>query len=96
MDRMAILEREFYRMARGAKPTDQDAWRLVCDDKLMRLFVRHEWQSGGETGVREYAIDEFVAGHGGPDPHPCLTPPSLTQPSLIPRCQAIAIAATET
>jgi hypothetical protein len=64
MDRMAILEREFYRMARGAKPTDQDAWRLVCDDKLMRLFVRHEWQSGGETGVREYAIDEFVAGHG--------------------------------
>jgi hypothetical protein len=64
MDRMAILEREFYRMARGARPTDQDAWRLVCDDKLKRLFVRHEWQSGAETGVREYTIDDFVAGHG--------------------------------
>jgi hypothetical protein len=61
---MATLEREFYRNARGAKPTDQDAWRLMFDDKLKRLFIRHESQSGGQPGVREYTIDEFIAGHG--------------------------------
>jgi hypothetical protein len=64
MDDMAMLEREFYRNARGSKPTDQDAWQLVFDDKLKRLFVRHELQSAGQTGVREYTIDDFVAGHG--------------------------------
>jgi hypothetical protein len=64
MDRMAILEREFYRNARGAKPTDRDAWRLMFDDKLKRLFIWHELQAAGQSGTREYAIDEFVAGQG--------------------------------
>jgi hypothetical protein len=61
---MATLEREFYRNARGAKPTDQDAWTLVFDDLLKRLFVRHEWQAGGQSGVREYGLEEFLAQHG--------------------------------
>jgi hypothetical protein len=64
MDRMATLEREFYRNARGSKPTDQDAWQLVFDNKLKRLFVRHEWQAVGQAGNREYTVDEFLAGHG--------------------------------
>jgi hypothetical protein len=64
MDQMATLEREFYYNARGPKPTDEDVWRLVYDQKLRRLFVRHEWQATGHNGVREYTIDEFVAEHG--------------------------------
>jgi len=60
---MSTLEREFYRNARGAKPTDQDAWQLVYDQKTRRLFVRHEWQ-GGNSGAKEYTLDEFVATQG--------------------------------
>jgi hypothetical protein len=61
---MATLEREFYRNARGQRPTDEDAWRLIYDQKIRRLFVRHEWQAAGQAGAREYAIDEFAAAHG--------------------------------
>lgn len=61
---MATLEREFYRNARGAKPTDQDAWQLIYDQKLRRLFVRHEWQAGGNNGAKEYTLEEFVATQG--------------------------------
>jgi hypothetical protein len=61
---MSTLEREFYRNARGAKPTDQDAWHLIYDDKVRRLFVRHEWQAGGQAGNREYTVEDFLAGQG--------------------------------
>ena len=51
---MATIEREFYRSARGPAPTDEDAWRLVFDQRAMRLLVRHEWKAAGHNGVDEF------------------------------------------
>jgi hypothetical protein len=61
---MAILEREFYRTARGPTPSDYDAWRLVFDPETARLVVRHEWETTGHTGVDDFTLAEFVAQEG--------------------------------
>ena len=61
---MATIEREFYRSARGPAPTDEDAWRLVFDQRSMRLLVRHEWEAAGHNGVDEFEIAEFLAQDG--------------------------------
>jgi len=62
---MAILEREFYRSARGPAPSGYDAWRLVYDPSTARLVVRHEWQTTSHSGVDEFALAEFLAQEGG-------------------------------
>lgn len=59
-----MLEREFFRSARGPAPADVDAWRLVFDRSTKRLAVRHEWQATGHAGVADYTVDEFVAQDG--------------------------------
>jgi hypothetical protein len=64
MELMAMLEREFYRSARGPAPADEDVWRLVFDQNTKRLFVRHEWQSTGHAGVEDYTVDEFLTRQG--------------------------------
>jgi len=64
---MAIIEREFYRSARGPAPTDEDTWRLVFDSRAMRLVVRHQWETAGHTGVDEFEISDFLA-RGGAAP----------------------------
>jgi len=58
---MAILEREFYRSARGPAPADADFWRLVFDEAAKHLLVRHEWRTARHTGVDEFTVDEFLA-----------------------------------
>ena len=63
---MAVIQREFYRGARGPTPTDEDAWRLVFDPSALRLVVRHEWEATGHTGVDEFEIAEFLAQEGEP------------------------------
>jgi hypothetical protein len=62
---MAILEREFYRCARGPAPSDYDAWHLVYDPSTAHLVVRHEWQTTSHSGVDEFALAEFLAQEGG-------------------------------
>lgn len=57
---MAILEREFYRSARGPAPDDIDIWRLVFDEKETSLLVRHEWQTERHSGVDDFTIAEFL------------------------------------
>jgi hypothetical protein len=64
MERMAMLEREFYRSARGPAPGDEDAWCLVFDRTTKRLLVRHEWRATGHAGVYDCAVDEFLTQHG--------------------------------
>ena len=59
-----VMEREFYRSARGPAPTDEDTWRLVFDPRAMRLLVRHEWEAAGHNGVDEFEIAEFLAQDG--------------------------------
>jgi hypothetical protein len=70
-----MLEREFYRSARGPTPAHDDVWRLVFDRNASRLVVRHEWQATGHAGVDDhtvgyaggvddYAVDEFLAQRG--------------------------------
>jgi hypothetical protein len=61
---MAILEREFYRNARGPAPADEDTWQLVFDQNAQRLFVRHEWHTARHAGVDEFALDEFLTERG--------------------------------
>ncbi len=61
---MAILEREFYRSARGPAPADEDAWRLVFDQNAERLFVRHEWHATGHAGVDEFTVAVFLTQRG--------------------------------
>jgi hypothetical protein len=63
MEHMAMLEREFYRSARGPAPADEDVWRLVFDRNARRLAVRHEWQATGHAGVDHHAVDEFLVQH---------------------------------
>jgi hypothetical protein len=58
---MAIIQREFYRSARGPTPVDEDVWRLVFDRRAMRVLVRHEWETTGHSGVDEFEIGEFLA-----------------------------------
>jgi hypothetical protein len=63
---MAIIQREFYRRARGPTPKDEDVWRLVFDCGTKRLTVRHEWKASGHSGVDEFDLDEFLVQEGAP------------------------------
>jgi hypothetical protein len=57
---MAILEREFYRSARGPAPDDVDIWRLVFDEANAALAVRHEWRTERHSGVDDFTVAEFL------------------------------------
>jgi len=57
---MTLMQREFYRSARGPAPGDEDSWCLVFDDEDKRLFVRHEWQTSRHSGVEDLEIGEFL------------------------------------
>ena len=61
---MAILEREFYRSARGPAPGDVDIWRLVFDETAANLLVRHEWRTERHWGVDDFTIAEFLLSEG--------------------------------
>lgn len=61
-----LVQREFYRGARGPTPTDEDVWCLVFDPGTPRLLVRHAWTAAGHNGVDEFEIAEFLAGQGAP------------------------------
>jgi hypothetical protein len=61
---MAIIQREFYRSARGPKPGDEDWWSLIFDRRAKRLFIRHEWQATGHSGVDEFEMAEFLEQEG--------------------------------
>jgi hypothetical protein len=56
----AILEREFYRSARGPALDNIDIWRLVFDQTGAQLLVRHEWQSERHSGVDDFTVAEFL------------------------------------
>jgi hypothetical protein len=60
IEQPAILEREFYRSARGPAPDDVDIWRLVFDKTGAQLLVRHEWQSARHSGVDDFTVAEFL------------------------------------
>lgn len=61
---MSVIQREFYRSARGPSPRDEDWWTLVFDRVNRRLFVRHEWQAVGHSGVDELQIADFLEQEG--------------------------------
>jgi hypothetical protein len=61
---MAVIQREFYRSARGPSPADEDWWVLAFDGRTGRLFVRHEWQATGHGGMDEFEIAEFLEQKG--------------------------------
>jgi hypothetical protein len=61
---MTVVQREFYRSARGPAPTDEDIWSLIFDAASARLAVRHEWMATGHSGVDEYEISEFLTQGG--------------------------------
>jgi hypothetical protein len=61
---MAVIQREFYRSARGPQPGDEDWWVLIFDGAIGRLFVRHEWQAAGHSGIDEFEIAEFLEQKG--------------------------------
>jgi hypothetical protein len=63
---MAILEREFYRSARGPAPADIDIWSLVFEPNAARLLVCREWRATRHTGVDEFEVAEFLAQEGAP------------------------------
>jgi hypothetical protein len=62
--RMTILEREFYRSARGPAPADVDIWRLIFDETGADLLVRHEWRTARHSGVDDFTIAEFLLSQG--------------------------------
>ena len=61
---MAVVQREFYRSARGPSPADEDWWVLVFDGRIRRLFVRHQWQATGHAGIDELEIAAFLEQKG--------------------------------
>ncbi len=61
---MAVLQRVFYRSARGPSLGDEDVWRLVFDRATGNLLVRHEWENTRHSGVDEFEIVEFLAQQG--------------------------------
>ena len=61
---MAVIQREFYRSARGPSPRDEDWWTLIFDRTNGRLFVHHEWQAAGHNGLDEFEIAEFLKHEG--------------------------------
>ena len=61
---MQIVQREFYRSARGPTPKDEDVWSLIFDSDTRRLVVRHEWETSSHSGVDEFDLDEFLVQEG--------------------------------
>jgi hypothetical protein len=61
---MSVIQREFYRSARGPSPRDEDWWTLIFDRTNGRLFVRHEWQAAAHSGVDEFEVAEFLKHEG--------------------------------
>ena len=61
---MAILEREFYRGARGPQPADVDIWRVVLDESGKHLLVRHEWRTARHNGTSDFTLADFLAQDG--------------------------------
>jgi hypothetical protein len=57
---MKILEREFFRSARGPAPADVDIWRLILDQTGANLLVRHEWRTERHSGIDDFPIAEFL------------------------------------
>jgi hypothetical protein len=76
---MTVIQREFYRSARGPSPRDEDWWTLIFDRANGRLFVRHEWQAAGHSGVDEFEIPEFLNQEGA------------AQTALIEACSGFAL-----
>jgi len=58
--RMASMEREFYRGARGPAPSDTDFWRLVLDETGKHLLVRHEWRTARHSGSNDFTLADFL------------------------------------
>ena len=56
-----MVQREFYRSARGPTPADEDVWCLVFEPGTPRLLVRHEWTATGHNGFDEFEVAEFLA-----------------------------------
>jgi hypothetical protein len=61
---MAVIQRGFYRSARGPQPGDEDWWVLIFDGVTGRIFVRYEWQAAGHCGIDEFEIAEFLEQKG--------------------------------
>ncbi len=59
-EKLAILEREFFRSARGPAPSDVDVWRLILDERGANLIVRHEWRTERHSGIDDFGIAEFL------------------------------------
>ena len=59
-----MMQREFYRSARGPAPGDEDVWSLVFDPASRQLVVRHVWESARHSGVDEFDLDGFLAEPG--------------------------------
>ncbi len=64
IEEMAILEREFYRGARGPAPSDADCWRLVLDESGKHLLVRHEWRTARHSGTNDFTLSDFLSQQG--------------------------------
>jgi len=60
IEKAAILEREFFRSARGPAPADIDIWRLILDEKGATLLVRHEWRTERHSGADDFTVAEFL------------------------------------
>ena len=61
---MAVIQREFYRSARGPGPADEDWWCLIFDDETRHLLVRHEWRATRHNGFDDFEIAEFLQQRG--------------------------------
>ena len=61
---MAILEREFYRSARGPAADDIDIWRLIFDEAEANLLIRHEWRTERHSGIDDFTVAEFLLSEG--------------------------------
>lgn len=61
---MAMLEREFYRGARGPAPSDSDSFRLVLDETGRHLLVRHEWRTARHSGTNDFTLSDFLGQEG--------------------------------
>jgi len=48
---MQIVQREFYRSARGPTPKDEDVWSLIFDSDTRRLVVRMNGRRGAIVGL---------------------------------------------
>lgn len=60
LEKPAILEREFFRSARGPAPSDVDIWLLILDERGANLIVRHEWRTERHSGIDDFSVPEFL------------------------------------